>query len=62
MPSTRSRGRVDGYDDEAAKTRAAACDRVKWFDDANQMLDTFGPDVVNVGAMYGHMERRIQGV
>ena len=52
----------DGYDGEAAKTRAAACDRVKWFDDANQMLDTFGPDVVNVGAMYGHMERRIQGV
>ena len=44
----------DGHDDDAARTK---CDRLgitAWYDDARSMLETFRPDVVNVGAVYGY--------
>ena len=42
----------DGIDDEKAKEFGATLGDVRWFDDARDMLDTTGPDVVSIGAVY----------
>lgn len=49
----------DGRDDEAARRLADAVGSsarvdVKWFDSPGELLDTFKPDVVSVGTIYGH--------
>lgn len=44
----------DGCDQQAAQARVTSLPGSTWFDDARQMLDRFKPDVVNVGAVYGH--------
>jgi predicted dehydrogenase len=45
----------DGYDADRAREFAGKLGvPFEWFDDSRAMLDKFKPDVVNVGAMYGH--------
>jgi predicted dehydrogenase len=42
----------DGHDDAAARRLSEALGG-QWFDDAKRMLDSFKPDIVSVGAVYG---------
>lgn len=44
----------DGQDADAAKRAGERWPESQWFDDANEMLDRFKPDFVNVGAIYAH--------
>ena len=44
----------DGHDNKAARALAQKIGRGKWFDTPEQLFDGFGPDVVNIGAVYGH--------
>lgn len=44
----------DGHDDAAARRLAGQLPAAAWFDAPQAMLDTFAPDVVSVGAVYGH--------
>lgn len=44
----------DGYDNDGAKQRAERWGITQWHDDPAAMLDQFKPDMVNIGAMYGH--------
>jgi predicted dehydrogenase len=44
----------DGRDDAAARRMAEQLPAAAWFDAPEAMLDTFAPDVVSVGAVYGH--------
>lgn len=44
----------DGRDDAAARQRCEAVAGARWFDDVTQLLDTFKPDVINVGCVYAH--------
>lgn len=44
----------DGHDDAAARRFAEQLDNATWFDEPAAMLDTFRPDIVSVGAVYGH--------
>jgi predicted dehydrogenase len=58
-PATLSELRVaaagDGYDDARASTFATSLTGAKWYDDAAAMLDDFQPNIVSVGAVYGHI-------
>jgi predicted dehydrogenase len=44
----------DGHDDAAARRLADQLPAAAWFDAPEAMLDMFKPDVVSVGAVYGH--------
>jgi predicted dehydrogenase len=43
----------DGRDESAARRLSQSLGG-KWFDDASQMFDSFGPDAVSVGTIYAH--------
>ncbi len=43
----------DGHDDQAARQRWGQ-GGMTWFDTPDAMLDTFKPNIVNVGAVYAH--------
>lgn len=45
----------DGHDDALARAFAATLPGAGWYDDAAGMLDDFQPQVVSVGAVYGHI-------
>jgi predicted dehydrogenase len=47
----------DGVDEAAARRFAAGLGDFQWFDDAERMFDSFAPDTVSVGAVYGHNSR-----
>lgn len=44
----------DGYDRVAAAQKWEKSDELRWFDDPAEMLRTFKPDLVSIGAVYGH--------
>ncbi len=44
----------DGQDDAAAKRLADQIAGAMWYDKPEAMFDAFGPDVVSIGAVYGH--------
>lgn len=44
----------DGFDLEAAKRALATHPAARWYESVAAMLDGFQPEVVNVGAIYGH--------
>jgi predicted dehydrogenase len=44
----------DGFDVEAAKRSLASHPGARWYESVVSMLDGFQPELVNVGAMYGH--------
>lgn len=44
----------DGHDDQRARDRAASWNISQWYDSAAEMMDSFKPDAVNVGAVYGY--------
>lgn len=44
----------DGHAPEPARQRCEAFEGAVWYEDPATMLDTFRPDVVNVGAVYGY--------
>jgi len=44
----------DGYDTLAAQSVAQRLSGAQWFDSPTALFDEFAPDVVNIGAVYGH--------
>jgi predicted dehydrogenase len=44
----------DGYDTDAAQALAKRIGATQWFDSPSTLFDEFTPDVVNIGAVYGH--------
>lgn len=44
----------DGYDDTSARQKAERLGVTNWHDNAEEMLETFSPSVINIGGVYGH--------
>jgi predicted dehydrogenase len=44
----------DGFDSAAAQGLMASTGAKLWFDTPQRLFDEFGPDVVSIGAVYGH--------